>query len=71
MIGIEVMQNSLVLRPIEIDATYRDRYYFRARRLDRLDHLFVRRVLARSDHQARAELASGDGERLRVGEGCG
>ena len=56
------MENPLVLRAVEVDAAHGDGHHFGARRLDRRDHLRVRRVLARADHQPRAELAPADDE---------
>ena len=70
MIGVEVMENSFVLAAIEIDAPHRNGHHFRARSFDGFDHLRIRAVLTRADHQARAELAPRDDQRLRVGDCC-
>ena len=68
MIRIQVMENGFVLGPVEIHPAHRDGHDLRAGCLDRLDHLRVGRVLPGPDHQPRAELATRDHERLRIGQ---
>ena len=68
MIRIQMMENCLVLGPIEIHAAHRDRHDLGTGRFDRVDHLRVGGVLAGPDHQARAELATRDHEWLRIGQ---
>ena len=68
MIGVQVMEYSFFLGPVQIYAPHCDRHHLGARRLDRVDHHGVGRILPGTNHQARTKLAARDGKWLRVGE---
>ena len=60
--GIQVVQDPLVLRPIEINSPHRYRDHLCTRGPDGLDHCCVVRILSCPYQQARAEFVAADDE---------
>jgi hypothetical protein len=63
---VEVVEDALLLRAVQVHAPHGDRHHLGARRLDGAHHLLVRAVLARADDQPRAELAPAMTRRVQL-----